>query len=410
MKNKIAKNILLVTSANFPFGGAGANVLRLLTTGLVKNNRNVDVLIQRGKRFGKKSNLGMKNGRIGGVFYAYCGYLARPENYIKKIADSCAGMFVPPLIVLRKKLGGKIDCVLVYNGTAYECIPLIIICKILRIPIINHVVEWYEKETVANSWWKLPAWWDFLFRMKVLNRYFAGLMVTSNFLKKYYTKRHMSDERIFVLPNLVNFSIFDSRGIHGSKNRSIRIGYCGTPTRKDGINDLLSAFQIVLKKNPDSELFVIGDTTGNKSVLPKLKEISKLLEIFDKVTFTGLVEWEQMPSLLNSCDILILARPSGRFAEAGFPTKLGEYMACKKPVVVTKVGDIPLYLRDKESAMLVEPNNPESIASGICYLIDYPEKAKKIGDKGYIWARNKLDYTKATQDIGQFLDTFKYVL
>ena len=91
--------------------------------------------------------------------------------------------------MLKKKLEGKIDCVLVYNNTAYQSIPLIIICKILGIPIINHVVEWYEKETVANSWWKLPAWWDFLFRMKVLNRYFSGLMVTSNFLKEYYTKR-----------------------------------------------------------------------------------------------------------------------------------------------------------------------------------------------------------------------------
>ena len=179
----------------------------------------------------------------------------------------------------------------------------------------------------------------------------------------------MKNEKILLLPNLVNLANFDSRGIYASRNRSIRIGYCGTPTRKDGINDLLLAFQIVLKKNPDSELFVIGDTVGNNSLLPKLKEISKRLAIFDRVTFTGLVEWERIPSLLNSCDILVMARPSGRFAEAGFPTKLGEYMACKKPVVVTKVGDIPLYLRDKESAMLVEPNNPESIASG--YLLSY---------------------------------------
>ena len=73
-------NILLVTTENFPFGGAGSNVLRLLTTGLVKNMRNVDVLIQAGKQFGNKTNFDMKKSQIDGVFYAYCGYLVRPQK------------------------------------------------------------------------------------------------------------------------------------------------------------------------------------------------------------------------------------------------------------------------------------------------------------------------------------------
>jgi len=404
MKKKIAKNILLVTSSNFPFGGACANVLRLLTTGLVENGRNVDVLLQRGKQYGKKSNPDARRGQFAGVPYAYCGYLARPENYIKKIIDNFAGIFLPSLIVLRKKMKNKIDCVLVYNSTAYESIPLIIICKILKIPMINHVVEWYEKETVVNTWWKLPLWWDFLFRMKILNKYFDGLMVTSNFLKKYYAKRHITGEKILVLPNLVDISIFDNRKFYKFKrNKDIQIGYCGTPTKKDGINDLLSALQIVLRKNPNSALLVIGDTTG-KSDLPKLKEISKRLKIYDKVTFTGLVEWERIPCLLNSCDILVLSRPSGRFAEAGFPTKLGEYMACKKPVVATKVGDIPLYLRDQENVLLAEPDDPVSVASKILYLINNPQKAKRIGVCGYNWAKSKLDYRRASKKIKEFCD------
>lgn len=406
-KPQNVKNILLVTSSNFPFGGAGANVLRLLTTGLVKTNRNISVLLQRGKQFGKKSNSDLRTGQIGGVSYTYCGYLLRPSSYLKKFIDTLAGIFIPPVIVAIKKLKNKIDCVLVYNGSAYESVALLVICKILRIPIINYVVEWYEKGTVATCWWKLPKWWDFLFRMEVMNKYFDGLIVTGQFLKKYYTDKNIKGENILIQPNLVDISKFENNGKPVPKRENtVRIGYCGTPTRKDGINDLLLSFQIVQKNFANSELLVVGDSTGRSSLIPKLEETANELRIFEKVKFTGLVDHKQMPSLLNSCDILVLARPSGRFAEAGFPTKLGEYMACKKPIVATKAGDIPIYLKDKENAMLAEPDNPESIASKILYLIENPEIAKEIGENGYLWAKNILDYVKSTQVVRKFLDMF----
>jgi len=407
MIGKRAKYILLVTTSNFPYGGPSANVLRLLTTGLARTNRNIEVLLQRGIHFGNVTENNKRKDSIEGVSYTHCGYLFRPRNYLKKIIDSGAGILIPLIAVIRKKIENRIDCVILYNGTAYECLTLFAACKVLRIPIINYVVEWYEKDSIAPSWWKLPKWWDFLFRMKVLNIYFDGLIVTSYFLKNYYTKKNVSDSKIFIRPNLVDILSFRSEEVYNfGKNKNIRIGYCGTPTKKDGIDDLLLAFQKVQEKQPNSELIVIGDTLDKDSLIPKLEEKAEKLGIPKKVKFSGLVKWEEIPGLLNACDILVLARPSGRFAEAGFPTKLGEYMACKKPIVVTKVGDMPYYLEDKVNAMLAEPDNPESVASKICYLIENSEKAKEIGENGYLWAKQNLDFVESTRKVGNFLDTF----
>ena len=50
-----------------------------------------------------------------------------------------------------------------------------------------------------------------------------------------------------------------------------------------------------------------------------------------------------------------MARPDSRQARGGFPTKLGEYLATGKPVCVTKVGEITVYLEDNVSAFLAEP-------------------------------------------------------
>lgn len=405
---KRMENILLVTTSNFPYGGASANVLRLLTTGLAKTNRNIEVLLQKGISYNSTTEDNKKEGSIEGVCYRYCGYLFRPRNLLKWVIDSAAGLIIPVLSVIRKKIKNKIDGVIMYNGTAYECLALFAACKVFRIPIINHVVEWYEKETVVASWWKFPKWWDFLFRMKILNIYFDGLIVTGHFLKNYYTEKNVNGSKILILPNLVDISNFNSDEVYNPKNNNIiRIGYCGTPVRKDGIDDLMKAFQNVQMKHPNSELVVIGDKTFGDSLIPKLEEKAQKLGILKKVKFTGLVKWEQIPGFLNSCDILVLARPSGKFAEAGFPTKLGEYMACRKPVVVTKVGDMPFYLKDQEDAMLAEPDNPESVASKICYLIEDREKAKEIGEKGLLWVKQNLEFVETTQKVGKFLDTFK---
>ncbi|RJQ18372.1 MAG: glycosyltransferase [Nitrospiraceae bacterium] len=411
MKNlnqKRAEHILLVTTSNFPYGGPSANVLRLLTTGLSRDNRIVEVLLQKGIYYGNVVENNKREGSIEGVSYRYCGYHFRPQNPLKKILDSAAGMLIPLSSVISRKIKNKIDCVILYNSTAYECLGLLLVCRLLGIPVINHVVEWYEKDSVAASWWKAPKWWDFLFRMKVMNLYFNGLMVTSSFLKNYYVTKGIAENSILILPNLVDISAFVSDKEHVQEiNRTVCIGYCGTPTRKDGIDDLLLAFQKVHERHPYSELLVIGDTINRDSLIPKLKEKVKRLGIEGEVRFTGLVKWEQIPGLLNSCDILALARPSGKFAEAGFPTKLGEYMACRKPVVVTKVGDMQYYLKDKDNAMLAEPDNPESVASKICYLIENAEHAKKIGDNGLLWVKQHLEYIESTKNVGKFFDTFK---
>ncbi len=400
--------ILLVTTSNFPYGGASANVLRLLTTGLARTDRNIEVLLQKGISYGNISESNKRKGSIEEVRYRYCGFLFRPTNFLKWIVDTAAGIIIPVLFVFKGKINNKIDGVILYNSTAYEGLMLLIACKLLRIPIINHVVEWYEKDSVATSWWKMPKWWDFLFRMKIMNSYFDGLMVTSSFLKNYYTEKGVSGNKILILPNLVDITTFLSDEVRElSKNKVFRIGYCGTPTRKDGIDDLMKAFQNVQEKHPNSELVVIGDTTVGESLIPKLEEKAAQLGITKRVNFTGLVKWVQIPGLLNACDILVLARPSGKFAEAGFPTKLGEYMACKKPVVVTKVGDMQYYLKDRENAMLAEPDNPESISSKICYLIENDEKAKVIAETGFLWVKQNLEFIESTLRVGRFLDDFK---
>jgi len=69
--------------------------------------------------------------------------------------------------------------------------------------------------------------------------------------------------------------------------------------------------------------------------------------------------------------ILALARPKSKVADAGFPSKLTEYLSTGNPVVVTRVGEIPYYLKDNVHAFLTEPDSVNSFAERwiMCWTI-----------------------------------------
>ena len=64
----------------------------------------------------------------------------------------------------------------------------------------------------------------------------------------------------------------------------------------------------------------------------------------DSIVFTGIVSAADIPQILKNAAVLALDRPDSLQAQCGFPTKLGEYLLTENPVIVTKVGDIPLFL------------------------------------------------------------------
>ena len=150
---------------------------------------------------------------------------------------------------------------------------------------------------------------------------------------------------------------------------------------------------------PDIELTLIGPASEADSVVSK--EILK--EVLGSVHFVGRVNGSLVPELLSTCDILVNPRISGTFADAGFPTKLGEYFATKRPVVATAVGDLNLYFENKRELVLVEPDSAEAIADGILLLIRNKELAKQIGNNGFNWARENVEYIKSSKRLLEFI-------
>lgn len=224
-----------------------------------------------------------------------------------------------------------------------------------------------------------------------------GLFVISTALKKYYSEELGVDANKISIVNIM----VDSNRFKGIvKQPSERyIAYCGTASNnKDGVDELIKAFAITHESHPDVKLYIIGKTPDKEDAVGNLRLIDEL-GIKDYVVFTGMVQASDMPQLLTNAEVVALDRPDSLQAQHGFPTKLGEYLLSKTPVVVTKVGDIPLFLKDGETGLLAEERNPKEFSEKLNWVLEHPEEASEIGKRGAALAMREFNYLTETKKI-----------
>lgn len=226
-----------------------------------------------------------------------------------------------------------------------------------------------------------------------------GLFVISESLKRYYVDKGIPEDKVHVINMFVDTNRFN--GLQKNTDEKY-IAYCGAVSYdKDGANILIESFAKFYPRHKDYRLYIIG-----KSVEPlvsdQLKDLAHELGVEKNVVFTGTVDPKEMPQLLYNARILALSRPDNLQTQNGFPTKLGEYLATGNPVVVTSVGEIPLFIKDMQNGFLAEPN-PESFSEKLSWVADNYEDALRIGRKGRELAFSEFSYAKQSEIALRFM-------
>lgn len=94
-------------------------------------------------------------------------------------------------------------------------------------------------------------------------------------------------------------------------------------------------------------------------------------------------------------------------ADAGFPSKLTEYLASGVPVVVTQVGEIPLYLHDKINAFLSEPGNADAFAEKLKFVPDNYNFASAVAIKGKELTESVFNYNFQARRMLGFINSLE---
>lgn len=230
-----------------------------------------------------------------------------------------------------------------------------------------------------------------------------GILCISDYLRKFYRSVGASGKKLLIVPSTVDFTRFEGSFMSPFDFRYIC--YCGSLTyTKDGVHFLLESFARITQKHPELSLVLIGKAdTWNDEL--SLKSLARKLGVDNKVLFTGALSRDLIPGYLCNAEVLLLARPKSIVADAGFPSKVTEYLSTGKPVVVTRVGEIPVYLTDNINAFLAEPDDIEDFANKIDYVLSNYPSSLKVGLKGKELVNSIFNYKHQAKRIIDFLKT-----
>jgi glycosyltransferase involved in cell wall biosynthesis len=139
---------------------------------------------------------------------------------------------------------------------------------------------------------------------------------------------------------------------------------------KNAIDDLIRAGQYL---DFPFRILIVGSGLDEK----KLKELVRELKLEDKVLFLGSIEHNILREYISLADVFV--RPS---LSEGLGNVFLEAMACGVPIIGTKVGGIPDFLKDRKTGLFCQTRSPQSIAEKIKEVFSDDELRKSLVKNG----------------------------
>jgi glycosyltransferase involved in cell wall biosynthesis len=136
--------------------------------------------------------------------------------------------------------------------------------------------------------------------------------------------------------------------------------------------NMLNAFAAHAARRPSSRLLLVGQG----SLRPMVESVMQSLGLGERVRFLGVRR--DVPDIMNAADAYLLSS-----AWEGMPVVLLEAAAVGLPIVATRVGGVPEVVEHQKTGLLVEPDNPGSLADAMDQLEGMaPEDRSAIGQRG----------------------------
>jgi phosphoheptose isomerase/glycosyltransferase involved in cell wall biosynthesis len=155
---------------------------------------------------------------------------------------------------------------------------------------------------------------------------------------------------------------------------------------RKGIDTIIQAVSLLKDRSINAKLIVIGGSSQTVDLdtdpeIGQLMKRAKTLGVEENVIFVGRKSRKELKYWYSSANIYV-AMPHYE----PFGITVLEAMACKTPVVASRVGGLQYTVDDKVTGELIEPNNPVELTSTLFNLYKNPSLLVAYGEK----AKNKV--------------------
>ncbi|MBP7049660.1 MAG: glycosyltransferase family 4 protein [Phycisphaerae bacterium] len=163
-----------------------------------------------------------------------------------------------------------------------------------------------------------------------------------------------------------------------------------------GLVQVIEAFSLVAKKHPSWELSLVG-VYHPKSFERELKDLAARLGVEANVKFMAWVPYDEKERLSSQASMGVITYLPYSNNTSCLPNKLFDYMLVGLPVIAS---DFPLYrevVEPDRCGILVDPSRPDQIAQAMEHLIEHPEEAREMGQRGRRAVLEKYNWEKESE-------------
>ena len=176
------------------------------------------------------------------------------------------------------------------------------------------------------------------------------------------------------------------------------VGYLGTLGLAHGLQTLLEAAE-ALRSQPEIVFLLIGDGAEKK----KLESIVRERKLRN-VRLIGLQPREMMPAWIATTDILIVTLRDLPVFETVIPSKIFEFLAQERPVIVAARGEIRSMTEASNVALTIDPEDPGALVGAIQQIRNEPESARERAKAGSSWVEENFVRTELAMKMLDFVE------
>ena len=305
------------------------------------------------------------------------GFARRIANYVLFAVAAVLASFKTP----------RPDLVVATSPQFFAGVAGMVVSRLRRAPFLLEIRDLWPESIVQLGQLGPGAVLRALERLEtVLYRSAAGIVVNTGTFIDHIAARGVPRERMVLIYNGIDPTLFrpmprDAVLLrkHGLEGKYL-VAYIGTLGLAHGVATLLDAAER-LKDQQDVHFLVIGDGADRSDL-----EADAARRGLSNVTLLGLQPRAEIPAWIASIDLLVVLLRDLSIFTSVIPSKIFEFCAQERPVIVsTPKGEIRNLIDAAGAARAIDPERPDLLAETILECRRKPEGTAAMARRGRQW-------------------------
>ncbi len=323
------------------------------------------------------------------------GFLRRVVNYL---LFAVTAMLASPRV-------RRPDLVVATSPQFFVGIAGALVARCKRRPFVLEIRDLWPKSvvelgqlgegTILSVLEALEAW---------LYRSAAGVVINSHAFYDHIRARGVASADIELIHNGIDMARFRPM----PKNRELlarygfedqfTVGYVGTLGLAHGLSLLIDVAER-LQSRAELHFVLIGDGADREKL-----EADIARRGISNVTMIGLQPRDAMPDWIASIDLLLVTLRDLPVFEMVIPSKIFEFLAQERPVILAAKGEVRRMMREAGGALIIDPEDVDQMQAAIELVMDEPEAAAGRALAGRNWVEKNFVRDVLARRMATFLE------